>query len=148
MAYQTGLASRELAKADLTIASVKSGCAAVSTAAAAGNIPSATILNLFVKLKQDRATLIAAREVNGILEMARLEKNLPAMDVRADFDDVVAGIADVTAWIEANFPKGGPGSIYLLAQTLGPSSPVDRTFTPAETATFRTVLDALVARII
>ena len=145
MAYPTGMIGRELEGVDLRIARVKSTCAAVSTEAGAGNIPSSRILNLFIQLKQDKVALNAAKAVPGIAEYARLEKNLPGLDVVVEFNSVVAGIDDVTAWIDANFPKDGGG--FLLAQTLGASSPVDRTFTPAQTATFRTVLDALVARI-
>ena len=145
MAYPTGMLAFVLESIDRTAASTKVNCQNVRNEAAAGNIPSSRILNLFIELRQNRVQLAAAAGTSGIGAYAQAAKNLPGLDVVAEFTAMLAAFDAVTAWINANFPKDGSG--FLLAQTLGADSPVDRMFSPAQTAGFRTALDSLIATI-
>lgn len=145
MAYPTGMLSFVLEDIDRTIAEVKRDCQAVKAESLAGTVPSARILGLFINLRQNRAQLATAAATPGIGAYAQAQKNQPALDVVAEFNSVIAAMDGVTAWINTNFPKDGSG--FLLAQTLGANSPLDRTFTTAALANFRTQLDSLIATI-
>ena len=145
MAYPTGLLAFVLEDIDRQIASVKLTCQQVRAEAAAGNIPSSRILDLFVNLQQSKVSLAAAAGTSGIGAYAQAAKNNPALDVVAEFTAVLNTIDGVLAWITTNFPKDGSG--WLLAKSFSGNTITDRTFAPAATAGFRTQLDSLIATI-
>lgn len=145
MAYPTGLLSIVLEDIDRRAAGIKLYVSQVKAEAAAGNIPSTRILDVFINLKQERVALAAATSTAGLPAYAQAQKNQPGLDVVAEFNAMTAAIDGVTSWIVNNFPKDAGG--ILLERTWGASSPVDRTFTPTQTAGFRTVLDTLIATI-
>ena len=125
--------------------SVKVQCQTIRTAAAAGNINSSDIVSIFNFLKTQRAGLAAASSTPGLGAYAQAQKNSPSLDVVAEFTGMLAAIDGVTAWIITNYPKDANG--FLLERTWGANSPIDRVFTPAQTAGFRTALDSLIATI-
>lgn len=145
MAYPTGMLSLVLEDIDRRAVSVKTYATQVRTEAAAGNIPSSRILDLFINLRQERGLLATAAATPGIAQFARDQKNNQSLDVVAEFNAMLAAIDGTTTWINTNFPKDGGG--FLLERTLGVNSPIDRTFTPAQTAGLRTQLDSLIATI-
>ena len=148
MAYPTGMLSFVLENIDREMAGIKLTCQQVKAESIAGSIPSSRIWTLFINLRQSRQELVAAGSTPGIAEFARAQKNMPALDVVAEFTSVLAALDGVTAWVGTNFPKVTDGNgTWLLAQSLGADSPVDRMFTTAQLATFRTVLDGLIATI-
>jgi hypothetical protein len=113
---------------------------------AAESVPSKTIIDVFLRLRGDRAAFDAAKAVPGLAAYAREQYDNPALDIVAEFNAMTSAIDNVTNWISTNFPKDGGG--FLLAQTLGANGPVDRMFTPAQTAGLRTQLDALIATVV
>ena len=145
MAYPTGLLSIVLEDIDRRLTRLKSQVQLVRTASAASDLASARIFDLFRQLKQERTGLSTAGATSGLAQYARDQKTPFAGDVVAEFTAVIAAIDGVTDWILANFPTDGSG--FLLAQTWGPSGPVDRLFTPAALAGFRAQLDTLLATI-
>lgn len=146
MAYPTGTLSRVLEDIDRDMIALKAFCQRHKDRMAAGNVPATAILDdLYIHLKRSHAALTTAASVPGLADFARAQKNDEELDVVAEFQAVLTTVAAVASWITTNFPKDGNG--YLLARTLGDDGPVDRQFTPAQTATLRTALDALIATI-
>jgi hypothetical protein len=130
---------------DRRAVNVKGYCTRTRDLAAAGNVPSTTILDVLVRLIQDKAALQAAAGTPGIADFARDQKGDQGLDVVAEFTTMVSAMDGASGWITTNFPKDGSG--ILLAQTFGATGPIDRQFTPAQTAGFRTQLDAVIATI-
>lgn len=145
MAYPTGMLSFVLEGIDQRILKVKQQAQALRTDAAAGAIQSGRILSTHQYLRAERAALTAAASTPGLAQYARDQKNNQTLDVVAEFTAVIAAIDQVVGWIETNFPKDAGG--FLLERTLGADGPLERTFTPAQTAGFRTQLDSLIAMI-
>jgi hypothetical protein len=90
------------------------------SASVAGAITSDTMLVYIANLAEWRTSLIAISQLPGM----------------------------VVSWVVTNFPKDGSG--FLLAKTFNADNSgrtVDRTFSAAQTAGLRTVLDTLIAAI-
>lgn len=139
---QAWLRARDLA------ASVKLRSVELSAAALAGSIPSSRILGYATFLADTKIRLQAVASVSGIAAYAQTQIADPTFDVALSFTDMVNAITAVQNWVVANFPKDGNG--FLLAQTFNPDNSgrtQERAFTPAQTATLRTVLDSLTATI-
>jgi hypothetical protein len=134
-----------LSNIDRRILALKTVLQELRSVAAAGPLASSRLLSLYTTLVTERAELVTAAATPGILQYARDQKDNQTLDVVAEFNALVGLIDDLIAWIGTNFPKDANG--YLLAQTLGPTKPVDRTFTVAQTAGLRTQLDLLIAAI-
>jgi hypothetical protein len=145
MAYPTGMLSLVLEDLDTQVMALKGDCVQVRNAAAADNTSSSTILRVFTHLRVYRAKLSALSSTPGLADYARAQKNAPGLDVVAEFNALMAAIDGVTGWIAVNFPTDGGG--FLLERTLGANGPVERQFTPAQTAGFRTQLDTVIAAI-
>lgn len=127
---------------------VKSRTVSLNTAAAAGSISSSLILDYATFLADAKIALQSAASVQGIAAYAQEQIADPTFDIVASYTDMVNAINSVTAWVIANFPKDANG--FLLAKTftaVNDGRTQDRTFTPAQTATLRTVLDTLTATI-
>lgn len=110
-----------------------------------GNVPSSRILDMYINLKQYRSQFAAAATTPGIGPYAQTAKNNATLDVVAEFNNMVAKIDAVTAWLETNFPKDGSG--FLLAKLFSAGTIIDRLFTAAQLANFVTQLDGLIAAI-
>lgn len=145
MAYPTGVLGQVLSEIDSRILKVKIQSQSLRNDLAAGNVASGRILAFFQYLRSERAALVTAAAVPGLAAYAQLEKNNNTLDVVAEFNAVISAIDGVSSWINTNFPKDGSG--FLLERTLGADGPIERTFAPATTATFRTQLDGLIATI-
>ena len=136
------------ATARSTASSIKSRAQGLSTQAAAGNIGSSAILDFATYLADARLVLVKASQTGGIAAYAQAQVNDNTLNVAAEFSAMMDTLDGVIAWVVANFPKDGNG--FLLARTFQAGSTgrtVDRQFTPAQTASLRTTLDALIATI-
>jgi hypothetical protein len=147
MAYpaSTSLPARTLDQIDHRALQMKNQQQNVRNQMAAGNVPSTTIIDIYIRLRIERAAFTAAAAVPGLVQYARDQKNNQSLNVVTEFNAMIAAIDAVTNWISTNFPKDGGG--FILAATLGPEGPVYRQFTPAQTAGLRTALDALIATV-
>ena len=141
MAYPTGSVAKALDRADAMAIELKGICDRAVTKMAAGNVGSNDILNVYIQLTNLRNALASLSATPGIAAYAQIQKADDQLDIAAEFTAMLNAIDSTTTWVTNNFPKDGNG--YLLARTLGPTGPVDRLFTPAQTATFRTVLTVL-----
>jgi hypothetical protein len=127
-----------------TASSIKGRAQALSTQAAAGSIGSSAILDFATYLADAKIALTKAAQTGGIAAYAQAQINDPNIDIAAEFTAMMGAIDTTTAWVVDNFPKDGSG--FLLARSFQAGSTgrtVDRQFTPAQTATLRTALDAL-----
>jgi hypothetical protein len=145
MAYPTGTLGIVLSRIDQQIAGIKQFCIRNRDAAAAGPITATTIIDIYLNLKRNRTELIQARSVPGLAEYARAEKGDATLDVVAEFNAVIAAIDSATTWIQANFPKDENG--YILAQTWGTDSLIDRNFTTSQTTGLRNALQPIILQI-
>lgn len=127
---------------------IKQRTTMLNNAAAAGNISSSAILSYATQLADAKVALASVASVSGIGAYAQEQIADPTFDIVTSFNDMVAAVDAVTAWIIANFPKDGDG--YLLATLFSPDNngrTQDRQFTPVQTANLRTALNGLLATI-
>lgn len=146
MAYPTGMLSFVLDGINSRAIKLKSYCQQLRTASAAGPVQSGQIISVYQSLRQDRAALVTASSTPGLAQYAKDQKNNQGLDIVAEFNAMISAIDTATAWIDANFPKD-PGTGSLLERTLSSEGPVERTFTTAQLAGFRTQLDSVIATI-
>lgn len=145
MAYPTGMLSFVLEQIDQRILSIKKQAQSLRADSLAGNVASGRILSAHQYLRAERAALVTAGATPGLAQFARDQKNNQSLDIVTEFNAVIAAIDQVTSWIDSNFPKDGSG--FLLERTLGADGPLERQFSTAQLATFRTQLDSLIATI-
>ena len=145
MAYPTGTLGKVLDKIDERIAYLKQFCIRIRDRAASGPIQATTIVDTFINLQSERTALVGASAVPGLVAYAKAQKGDETLDIVVEFNAVIAAIDATIAWINTNFPKDANG--FLLRETWGANGPVDRTFTVAQTANFRTVLQGIIDRI-
>lgn len=145
MAYPTESAASTVDQIDRLAIEIKQFAIRNKDRLSAGNVPSTTIFDIGINLLSSRARLMELALVPGVKEAAAIQKNSPELDVTEEFPKMINAIDAVISWIVSNFPKDASG--YLLAQTFGPTGPVDRQFTSASTAGLRTALTTLIATI-
>lgn len=144
----TGVLSKILGDTCAQALNMKQYAANIRDDAAAGDIPARQVIGIDGDLHRYRQVFAEAGAKPGILEVAREEFNDPALDITVEWNAMMAAIDDVRAWVRANFPTANQGGTpYLAAQAWGANGPVDRLFTPAQTAGLRAQLDALIATV-
>ena len=113
---------------------------------ALGTISAVLVVDLCQLLSSARTSILTASQTSGLEAYARTQINNPSLDLVAAYNAMSAQVTATIDWIRANFPKDDDD--YLLVLTIDVDGvKVWRTFTPAETAGLRTVLDSLVATI-
>lgn len=149
MATNWPLSSKTLAdafsEAESAIKHARSVAVSRSAAMASGNVGSETIIRLYVDLGNDLAKMIAAGQQPGIVDYARSQKNNPTLDVVDAYNTVRDAVIAARTAINNGFPKDTVSGTFLLSHSLNGSGLVERQFTPAQTASVRTALDALAA---
>lgn len=145
MAFKTGSVAFVYDEVCRTAAEIKDACARTATAMAAANTPATTVFDLLIRAKQTIARFNTLKSTPGLAEYAKAQNDDPTYEVGAEFAAMLVALTLLASQIESDFPKDGNG--FLLAQTFGASGPVDRAFTPAQTAAIRNRLNAVVASI-
>lgn len=149
MAYpaSTVILAETLATADKRIVQFKATLQAANSYLAGNNAGADFILNVYRRLRKEHAELTALAAVSGIGAYAQEQKADQNLDVAAEFNTLL-GIIDTAAdWIVANMPTVDVnGTDYLVLLTLAAEADdvTWRTFTPAQTATLRTNLTAII----
>lgn len=145
MAFPTSI---EPLAADLTrviqaAKALKETAVANRTRMAAGAVTASSVLRLLDNLRAARAIFIeiASRPGIGAYAQAQLGE-----DISTEFAAMNAAIDAAGANIVASLPKDGSGYL-LLEQMDGQGARAERTFTTAQTATLRGLLDTLAATI-
>jgi hypothetical protein len=113
----------------------------------AGPVVGSVILDFEKQLRsfRDRFDVIAA--LSGIAAYVAAQPDTPAgYDVAAQFSAMRTQIVATITWIRNNFPRDSTNT-YMLERSWGADGPVERTFTTAQLAPYRTQLDALLASI-
>lgn len=145
MPYPTGTLSKVLEDADRKLIQLDQLCQQWINRLAAGPTSAQVILNIYMKLRAERASLTSAAATPGIGPFAQQQKDDPELDVVAEFNATIAAIDGVANWIAANFPKDSNN--FLLAFTLGVNELVWRDFTAVQTAGLRVELQTIVDQI-
>ena len=142
MAYPTDSLSATLAQVDAAARELRSLAARQITQLAAANVESSAVLGIYMRLRAYQQRFSAAAQVEGLAAYAQAAKGNDTLDIAAEFVAMLAAIDAAADWIGAALPKDASG--YLLVQTLGENGPIDRQFTPAQTAGLRTALQGIV----
>ena len=126
--------------------SIKTRAQSARDQSLAGPLGSSAILNFLVMLAESRVLLMRYAAVPGLAAYAQAQVNDPSLNVATEFNNLVAQMDACRDWVIANFPKDGLG--YLLAVQFNVEGrTVDRQFSTATLAGFRTQLDALIGTI-
>lgn len=119
---------------------------ALRASSAAGAVSAERIVGYSAFLNRARTELAALASTPGIAAYAQEQENNPGLDIVAEYNAMLAQINATTAWISANFPEDVGG--YKLAFQINVNGAlVWRDFDTASLASFRTVLDSLIATI-
>lgn len=137
--------SEAWSRARNTAATVKAQSQALH-AKSSVSLSSTDILSYSATMASAKDILQSAAATEGIAAYAQEQIDDVTIDIVAEFTAMMAQITATIDWVVANFPKDGSG--FLLAKTLMSNGRTqDRQFNPAQTATLRTALDALIATI-
>lgn len=125
---------------------IKRLCTAVRAQSAAGPIGWSVIEDLLRQVADHRDALATIAALPGIGAWAQEQEANAGLNVTAEYNALVTQLNNVRDWVIANAPKDGSG--YLLVTQLDANArPVDRQFSSASLAGFRTQLDGLIAAI-
>lgn len=124
---------------------IKSRSQSLRNASAGGPVDSERILDWFRNVVGNRAAIAAQANTPGLAAYAKNESNNLLYDVTAEYNAMLAQIDSCLEWVTTNFPKDGSG--WLLSHSIVSNVVTPRTFSTAALATFRTVLDSLIATI-
>jgi hypothetical protein len=131
-----------------TAAAIKARTAGLNSLSLAGSVGSSALLDYLDWLLDRRTDLSAYASTPGLAAYAQAQVNSPGLDITAEFNSMVGAIDNLRTWMTTNFPQNSPGTAYLQSHTFdGAGRKVDRLFTTAQLATFRTNLQALLATI-
>jgi hypothetical protein len=115
-----------------------------STQMAAGNVSGNLVRQILDGCITAKSEFAAAAQVQGLADYAQAQEGDPNYNVAAEFNAMTGAIDNVLAWIIANVPTNGG---YVLMEQWSVSGVTTRSFTPAQTAGLRMVLDAFAATV-
>lgn len=129
-----------------TAAKLKSKCEELNTSSAAGNVSAFDFIALATHLADARIIFNTARTVPGIGPFAQEQCTDPTLDIAAEFTAMMAELDNTLSAIVNGFPKDASG--WLLYTSFDANGRyVYRQLTPAQTASIRTNLTALISAI-
>lgn len=120
---------------------LKLNVAAFISTLAANNASYEFLRDIYRTLARGKNQLNALASTPGLVDYAKVQEDDPAYDVVAEFSALLGAVANAMTWMETNVP---------LTVTLKPlaewtdTTVIATTFTPAQTAAFRTHLSAVV----
>jgi hypothetical protein len=126
-----------------TASALKSAASGFRTVSAAGNVSANAVIQLLRQCVTAREIFAAGIGDAALQDYARQMTGQPTLDLDARLGAINAELDSVVAFIAGNFPASADG--YLLKDKLAADGSIDtRYFTPAQLASLRAVLDALV----
>lgn len=148
MAYpaSTEILSKVLDQIDGLMLMVKTMSQTLRTSSAAGAIPASDVTGYMGRIADFRDRLQVLAATTGLADYARAQKNLPGLDVVAEYTATVAQIDATRTWIVTNFPKDAQGNL-LMTKFDANGRTTTNTFSSATLAALRTQLDALITTI-
>lgn len=123
---------------------IKSRTQSIRAQSAAGAISSEIIIEWYLRVQGDRSSIVSLVSTPGLPEYAQLQSNSESYDVSAEYTAMLAQIDASLTWVVNNFPASGG---FTQSHSFVSGVYTARTFSTASLATFRTVLDALIATI-
>lgn len=106
------------------------------------------VLEIAEQLRGYRATMTAASSAEGMAEWVAANFSTNGLDLPAEFTAMRNAMDAVIANVVTTFPKDDVAPNYLLRETIDATGHItERTFTAAQTAGLRTLLQALSATI-
>lgn len=114
---------------------------------ASGNVSADTILGIYRRLRSEHARITEVAAIPGMVQFAKDQNNDPNYDIVAEGQTLLGLIDTAADWIVTNMPTVDVnGTDYLVLLTLAAEADdvTWRTFTPAQTATLRTYLTAII----
>lgn len=143
--YDPQNADKAIEDADRTAIQMRADAVRWRDRVLGGDVPSTFILSdVYATMRNYRREFDRIAAVPNIVARATEVKGNP--NIAEDFNDMRSAIDGVTANINTTFPKDGGG--FLLASTLGADGPVDRQFTPAQTAGLAAALQGVVDSVV
>lgn len=112
---------------------------------AAGNVSANAIIEFMLNLNDAIRTWGEVAAIPGINVLARDLLRKPGLDFAAELSNLISLSQAAIDWIDANFPKDANG--YLLKDKIVANSIEVRTFSPAQTANFRALLQSTLDQI-
>jgi len=126
---------------------VKVRAQSLSISCAAGNVPAQTILDGVSALADAKVTFNKCSATVGLAAYAQAQ--VGDANIATEFTTMVSAIDGVNNWVLANFPKDSTNT-FLMITSFTPDNTgkiTQRTFSTAQLAPLKTLLDALVASI-
>ncbi len=150
MAFPTEINKRPLAfvlaEAQSLALRLKSEAAAMSASSLTGNLTALAVVVYQDRIKENLVRLETLRGAPGIGQFAKDQFADQLFDISLEFDAMLLEVQNVLTWIRVNIPTDAGG--FVEAQTIELDDTItNRTFSSAQTVTFRVQLDALIASI-
>ena len=134
--------------ANQTASRLKQQVQTLRTLSASSPVSRGAILQMMRLLQEgiDRWQTIGA--LPGIVQYARDQLDDQNIDVVAEFTAMRNAAITLRDWIDTNFPRHTDGSVAVQEWSASTNYiPVDKTFSSAQLATFRTNADAFIATV-
>lgn len=144
MAFQTGALEEVYRDIRNQARDIKSRSQSLRSQSAAGAVNSELIIEWYLRVQGNRAAMAALASTPGLPAYAQAESNDENYDVVAEYTATLAQIDAALAWVTTNFPASGG---FLQSHSFNAGVYTPRSFSTASLATFRTVLDSLIATI-
>lgn len=135
---------RALQDAQSEWTSIKSSAQRSITELAAGNVSADDILGIHRRAVSSDAKLATLAATPGLGDYAKAQFNNAGYDIAADFTALRNALQAVRDSIESTIPKDDGATPYFLVHRFVSNAVVARTFTPAQTASLRTLLQTVV----
>lgn len=143
-----------LADTDNMVRSIYRATSSIRSSSAGGTLTSQHIRDYCAFLDNARTYLnkvVTHPNIAALVAYAKTARNDNTFDLQAELNAILAGVGgtiqSVFAWISSHVPKNAQG-YWLDTQDDGISKLTPRAYDAATTATFRTELDGLLARIL
>ncbi len=135
-----------LAEAQSLALRLKGEAAQISERSLAGNLTALDVLVYQERVKASLSRLEILRTAPGVGQFAKDQFADQLFDIAIEFDAMLLEMQNVLTWIRVNIPTSAGG--FVEAQTIElDDTVIKRTFSSAQTVTFRVQLDALIASI-
>lgn len=146
MAFPTTSAlAKTLAEALALAGNIKEKAQLVHDRSNTGLMKARLVLDFSEYLANALDQFTAARDTPGIGAYAQAQLNDVGLDIAVEFNTMIGAVQSTISWIVTNVPQSGG---YVQRETLGADGRVtQRVLTAAQTAGFRTELQALIATI-
>lgn len=144
MAFNTGALEEVYRDIRNQARDIKSRSQSLRSQSASGPVGSVLIIEWYERVRGNRAAMAALASTPGLSTYAQTESNNGSYNVSTEYTAMVNAIDACLTWVTTNFPASGG---YLQTHSFVSGAYTPRTFSTADLATFRTVLDSLIATI-